>query len=459
MIRGSAYFIFFIFSVCLAYGQTRIYTSNKPLYTYNAARNEFFVLDDSLQYHTFNLKRKKWESKAFVYNADLSFDDFKINFAVLPSEKHGYFFVDRGCGIVYELNEDTLKRIDDSFAHKNQYDACIFIKKDTIFFFGGYGLFTFKNILTFFDYNAKQWFEKFPNSHIKPEPCSSSHFYVDENNFYLTGGISGNSLKERHFNDVWKLNFSTNTWQKLGNYNSEIKSLLNIIYDNRTHMQKYVAVNGSTIFEFDFNNNKYKKYWNESFADYLSLIPSNTNLILSFKMTPLRDKHFLSVENKNVLFAKPLKTGFIYQKENKSFIFNWNYLHLVLYGSLVLLLAFLIFQRYRLQSTNNSVYKDLSLASFNDVERDVLEFLFSKRENPIPISDLNHFFDEDGISFEALKKRREALIKQLKFKLSTVSGLKSEETILETKNPLDKRIKEVQLNKLLIFSDLQPTQN
>lgn len=57
------------------------------------------------------------------------------------------YLVHVGSGPVLEYRNDSIVRIDNSFLHKNQYDASPFIYKEQICLFGGYGMFTDKNII------------------------------------------------------------------------------------------------------------------------------------------------------------------------------------------------------------------------------------------------------------------------------------------------------------------------
>ena len=84
---------------------------------------------------------------------------------LIPSDFNHYSFqlqqrnymVDRGCGPVVQFKNNTFTRIDNSFQHKNQYGAVPFQYKNNIYLWGGYGLFTFKNILTKYSFDTHEW--------------------------------------------------------------------------------------------------------------------------------------------------------------------------------------------------------------------------------------------------------------------------------------------------------------
>ncbi len=60
------------------------------------------------------------------------------------------YLVSKGSGMVWELTNDSIKRIDNSFDHRMTYKSDIFVKNDTIFKFGGYGFWSARNFLTYF---------------------------------------------------------------------------------------------------------------------------------------------------------------------------------------------------------------------------------------------------------------------------------------------------------------------
>ena len=60
------------------------------------------------------------------------------------------YLVDAGCGPVLQFEGTSFKRLDNSFRHQNQYYAVPFVYEKEMYLWGGYGLFTQKNILTHF---------------------------------------------------------------------------------------------------------------------------------------------------------------------------------------------------------------------------------------------------------------------------------------------------------------------
>jgi hypothetical protein len=59
---------------------------------------------------------------------------------------------------------------------------------------------------------------------------------------------------------------------------------------------------------------------------------------------------------------------------------------------------------------------------------------------------LNEYFNEAGLSFETLKKRRETFVKSIRIKIAMITRKPIEEILVETKNNVDKRMKIIHWN-------------
>ena len=126
----------------------------------NKSNNQFLVFDDSIYYYSIPANGKKWTKHQFTFlSTDLDFEQFKDIFRPISLNNGRILFIYKGIGVVYELKNDTIQRIDHSFKHENQFGHSLFTYKNEIYAFGGYGLFTFKNILTYFNLTNKEWYE------------------------------------------------------------------------------------------------------------------------------------------------------------------------------------------------------------------------------------------------------------------------------------------------------------
>ena len=66
--------------------------------------------------------------------------NLEISNTKLVFKKNTPYLVSIGGGMVWELTNDSIKRIDNSFDHKMSIRSDVFVKNDTIFKFGGYSV-------------------------------------------------------------------------------------------------------------------------------------------------------------------------------------------------------------------------------------------------------------------------------------------------------------------------------
>ena len=87
----------------------------------------------------------------FSYNK-LRLDDYK-QFTIRGAD----YFLNQSSGILYQLDQGILVRIDESYDDKIHNHSLDFVHKDTLFRFGGYGYFHAHKNLVYFDFPTKQW--------------------------------------------------------------------------------------------------------------------------------------------------------------------------------------------------------------------------------------------------------------------------------------------------------------
>ena len=130
------------------------------------------------------------------------------------------YIVSKGSGMVWELTNDSIKRIDNSFDHRMTYRSDIFVKNDTIFKFGGYGFWSARNFFTYFSDTTKEWefYLINKNSYLPPGLSHFNSTLVDDSYFVSRGSSIDlhNGTEYVQNNNVWKFDFNTKKWTDLG---------------------------------------------------------------------------------------------------------------------------------------------------------------------------------------------------------------------------------------------------
>ena len=121
------------------------------------------------------------------------------NFKVIQSENSIYLVLNGG-GPVLQLKNDSIVRIDNSVEQKNQFGAATFSYKNKMYMYGGYGLWSFKNYITYYDFSSNQW-ELFRTQSAKqPQSRWKPLFDLKDNKLYVMGGRS--SDPENYMTDI-----------------------------------------------------------------------------------------------------------------------------------------------------------------------------------------------------------------------------------------------------------------
>ena len=141
-------FALLLFTSFFSFSQ-EINFNEQPLVFKESKTNEIVVIDNEETI----IKLNKNVKIPLIHNGFLG----KLKDYTSFSIKNQTYLVHTGCGPVLEYRNDSLVRIDNSFLQLNQLGSSNFIYKNEIYFFGGYGLFTFKNILTKYDFITSEW--------------------------------------------------------------------------------------------------------------------------------------------------------------------------------------------------------------------------------------------------------------------------------------------------------------
>jgi len=414
--------------------------------TYNKQSDQFFLLDDSTCYYTQKPGSHRWVKHTYVYAGGEAFKEMRARTRVLAMSKDRYYFVHESCGSVYELYRDTLKRIDESFPHRNQYGAPMFAWKGSVFMFGGYGFFQVKNVFTRFVPKAKEWFEVQTKSSEKPSPRSAPLFMVDGAQFYLFGGMNRNYLKDGYFRDCWKYDCRKKRWEKLGEIHELLHKDFNLMNLNM-HLPNGVLRMSNRLIEFNIRNNTWSSYENPLVLNMTKLASSKNNQYLMYMLSNSNNDRF-KVYVKDFASLKEFKVGEypIYQKISVLKLFpKEDYLWISLILNFFLFTLLFYIRRMHKLTFLQRAQKKLRISDFTKSEWDVMCMIQENGE--MELSALNEYFNEDGLSYETLKKRRETFIKNIRIKIALITRKPIEEILQETKHSVDKRMKIIHWNE------------
>lgn len=366
------------------------------------------------------------------------------------------YLVHNGCGVVLEYRNDSIVRIDNSFLHKNQFGAASFVYKDEIYFFGGYGMFTHKNILTKYDFKLREWLLINTFNDEKLPPLTSSYFNIIGNYLYIFGGswtIKSNVFENKE--DVWQLNLKTMRWKKFKtNFFQSCPSYAsncnNTIYFNNSIIFKSCK----SIVGIDFKYNIISRY--NTFFDFgiISSVFMNNqiNVILEQDNTIKNGYYVFKSFPLNDILKNPISQESFYYEEQPYY----------LYGSMlffVLLICVLGYKKRRFisyylnptipfqywQETELLYFKGKKVKHLSEDDIKILNKMALHPNQFISLNEFNEMFtiDYENENYSAIVKRREKKLETFLQMIANVSSYDFQDLIHERKNEVDKRIKEV----------------
>lgn len=418
---------------CFSQIQLKVKHRN-ALYFYDEVTARFTVIDDSTGIQTYNIKTKKWEFQPVKFYLDIPFDDFLAQSIAVTRKGKTTLFVDEGCGVIYEFGKDGVRRIDNSFRHKNQYSSTVFVRNGDPYMFGGYGLFSFKNFFTHYDSTEKEWFKVIVPG-VKPKPRRAATSVLTKDALFIFGGVGERSEQICSINDCWKFSFATNTWERLGTLNPEIPQVFfwsrkNLIRDGTDHVSYYLT--SERIFEIRPKSNRAIIYQNPKIDKYQNILQEGSYLLLR-EFNYATQKCSFIVRPKEAFFSKLLSKSIpIFSNENTSK--GW-IVAIILSAFIVLL--FIQFIR-KLKNRNT--------LQFSPSEMQLVDLFLVKHNQGVEINLLNDLVNTGDPSIDTLKKRREHLLKELRITLSKHYNLHQNDIFREERMLSDKRMKIIFLN-------------
>ncbi len=139
---------------------------------------------------------------------------------IIVSKKNKPYVVSKGGGMVWKIVNDTFIRIDKSHYHKMTSKSSVFVHRDTIFKFGGYGYWSSRDFFSYFSETSNHW-EYYPinlQSILPPGLFDMDTSYAS-NRYFVSGGSTVNrhtGTTSRTNSSIWRFDFDSKSWSDLG---------------------------------------------------------------------------------------------------------------------------------------------------------------------------------------------------------------------------------------------------
>ena len=440
------FFLFLFIPVNVLFSQLRL-PVNDSIQNFLFAKSS---LNDPILITVDGIYQYKSEWSYFPFKDNL----FKKEITKIDEFNHANFFtkliknelyiISNGAGPVFKLDQNSFIRIDNSTLHKNQFGGARFVYNDKIHIYGGYGFWSFKNFITFFDENIKQWDLFYNNSKYLPPGRWKPIYNLLDDKLYVLGGRSGSAgtiNQDESYSDIFYFDLLNKEFINLGVINSKLKTKYSLFSQPKLDDNIFLIDNDNLTI-INFNSLTATNYFQKNFflgidnkfptfikgQELFYITKVNGTKYLNFFDLKSIDNNFenesfpLLAENKQVSLEKYLLFGltifFAFWLILKIFSFKDFIKGLILYDD------------------SNIYYNNRSIP-ITAKEQELISYL---SENIfITAPQVNKIISNQEFAKSYFTSLRVKLVKSLNEKLHILTNNKN--CIIETKDPNDNRIK------------------
>lgn len=370
--------------------------------------------------------------------------EFQIKSFTYLEADHKKYFISNDGGVVYRFVEDSVYRIDNSFEHRMQTGSNLFVYNSRVYRYGGYGFWSVRNFLIYFDKITREWeVNDLIRSEKIPDGTYASNFVLDHDDFYFFGGLKIDPYKrrERIDNDkVWKYNFKDHKWTLLGDHPVMQKGV-SIKYG-----KKIIKVLTNRIAEIDVIRNKV------NFYEHNLLSPKLDSRLTSFY---LDHQFYCFISKRGTVSLKVMdEKDFLSKRISGSRFYTnstywWSRSLFSIFMVILLLLSGWFAYKYhkkrnKIQLLDNGVRYKNKFIEFDRESMTIIKTLLAQKEvSSVKILSIVEKEQYSSAHNERLKIQK---INDINLKIKTLLGI-NEDMITSFKSVKDKRIRIYKMSK------------
>jgi hypothetical protein len=378
-----------------------------------------FVLDGGL------IKLKGFQKHSMPIPKELEFMDFDGLSGVFGADGKLYLLYPGG-GILFEYHNNIIRRIDNSFAHRNQFSGHFFIYKNNLYLLGGYGYWRTNSLLTRFNFNSKEWDYVQTFGQTPSKGINEASFFLDKNiltvfDFYYRV----NDIDQKN-NNLYELDLELLVWGKKGSLNRSF-------YDDIEKKSREIG--------FKTPLGVFKKSLGKETVRFINPSKNSIKIYSSDALRLLTPKSF-SVGNKiittqlsadrsfEVLLSKDLIESLKY--EGEEFLtndYNLFVSYFVVAGVFCLMLVGFVYFKAKKSSyyfilSNESIIGQNKSLQISQDEYFILKLLSDSKSGEVENTYFLNYFKSPELSTDACIKRKNKAISDLNNRFVELHGMK-----------------------------------
>ena len=344
-------------------------------------------------------------------------------------------------GLVYQLKGDSIIRKDRSFNWRSRYNTNFIFKDDKIYSLGGYGLWTIKSNLIFFDNTTSEWMlEDYNEAEKLPFDFTGGTTELKDSLLYYMSPPIKELVNDK---DVYRYNFNTKNWITLGERNQDIGLFLSNYRTSLRHPIVYDK-NGN-VGQFLYSRNEFRKFKNPNTG-----ILKDSRLIVGNPNTRQFIVFIENVDNNElpIIVSETLLLGSEYETF-PIYTPPYSVLEFIVGITVFLVLVIVVFIIYR---RRNAKLIDKVKSHWGEIEETLnseeLKILKTIIEHHPDCVELPFILDRfsPNLTYESKIKKFRKSLRIIEDKLKSITKYRKGDIILSRRNKEDKRIKELYLN-------------
>ena len=341
-------------------------------------------------------------------------------------------------GSILKIKGDSIFRIDNSYEHKMQLGSLEFIRKDTLFRYGGYGFFENRNFFTFYDKKINGWESFKINGDVVPERISDFIYHFNKDKLYISGGYSFDKFKKdvKYQNlKTYLFDFNSKKWSVIGDLNTPVFNNISFPIDENS----LINFTDGMIHVMNFEQNSIKKFSSNPISkkigsSFFKPFINKNNIVyfelesevLNIKLTPLKEliSNLKSIENKRIY-------GVSY----------WMY-SLIILILVIISLVYVVSKKFvnKILKIGDVFFYNLKKIKLNEKEKVIFNLLYksSKKRKSVENRIITDFFEDRTLNYGTINRRKNESINTLNNKIKVLLNT-NKEIIVRTNSPIDKR--------------------
>ena len=448
-------FLFILISIKIVYSQSQL-PVNDSVQNFLFAKSKFnnpilITVNGVYEY------KSKWEYSPLID------DSFKKQIKEIDELNHANFFtkivrndlyiISNGAGPVFKKSGNNFIRIDNSTLHKNQFGGARFVYNDKVHIYGGYGFWSFKNFITFYDENIKQWDIFYNNSKYLPPGRWKPIYNLLDDKLYVFGGRSGSAgtiNQDESFSDIFYFDLINKEFISLGYINKKLKTKYSLFSQPKLDDNIFL-IDNDNLTRINFNSLKATNYYQKNF--FLGIDNKFPTFIKGqklFYISNINGTKYLKFFDLKSIDKNFESETFSLLAENKEisveqYIFFGVFIALV-FWIILKMFSFKDFIKGLILYDENRVYFNNESVSITSNEQSLISYL---SENPfITVPQVNRIISDQQFAKSHFTSLRNKLVMDLNKKLFILT--KNEKCIIETKLPKDNRLKAYKADSSII---------